>query len=80
MRKAPSYEINYTAGAWTEPEPVIATSATSLQLTGLIGNTDYQVKIRVLDAAGQPAGEFSTVASTHTRSCETGRSPNGPGD
>lgn len=66
VRKAPSYEINYTAGAWTEPEPVIATSANTLQLTGLIANTDYQVKIRVLDATGQPASEFSTVVSTHT--------------
>lgn len=68
VRKAPAYEINYTAGAWTEPEPVITTTAATAQLTGLVANTDYQVKIRVLDALAQPAGEFSTVAVTHTRS------------
>lgn len=65
VRKAPAYQVAYTSGGWDETSYVPSASP-SVKLDELIANSSYSVRVRVLDADGQPAGEFSTVASART--------------
>ena len=65
VRKAPAYRVAYAPDNWNEPT-YINTVATAVRLETLIANTDYLVKVQAVDAAGQPAGEFSRVATAHT--------------
>jgi hypothetical protein len=65
VRKAPQYQLAYTSAGWDEATYVPSTT-TSVKLDGLTANTAYSIRVRVLDTAGQPAGEFSTVASART--------------
>lgn len=71
VRKAPQYRVAYAAGTWAETD-YVTTASLSIKAAGLIANTDYLVKVQAVDAAGQPAGEFSTAVPVKTPAQDAG--------
>jgi len=64
VRKAPLYRISYTAG--DGDTGYIFTGGTTTLVSGLVANTGYAVSVQAVDAASQPAGEFSPAVAVTT--------------
>lgn len=64
-RTVPGYEVLYSATNWADSSRIIATS-TSIKVQGMFAKTTYQVKVRALDSANRPVGDFSGAASATT--------------
>lgn len=70
VRHAPLYRISYTAS--DGDTEYLFTASTTATMSGLIANTAYSVRVQAVDAASQPAGEFSPATAVTTPTAEAG--------